>query len=45
MGAFVRALPSEAQYALLRERADGIDLADSITLDGHKLLNVVSQLV
>lgn len=29
------------EYKLLHERIDGIQLADSITIDGHKLLNVV----
>lgn len=42
MGVFARALGDEPQYQLLKQKTDGIELADSITLDGHKLLNVVS---
>ncbi|OAQ62029.1 tyrosine decarboxylase [Pochonia chlamydosporia 170] len=40
MGVFARALGDEPQYQLLKQRTEGIHLADSITLDGHKLLNV-----
>ncbi|KAG8418095.1 hypothetical protein J3458_005532 [Metarhizium acridum] len=40
MGVFARALGDEPQHQLLKQRTDGIQLADSITLDGHKLLNV-----
>ncbi|KAF4501712.1 l- -diaminobutyrate decarboxylase [Fusarium agapanthi] len=39
-GIFARALPEEDDYKILRDRVDGIELADSITVDGHKLLNV-----
>lgn len=44
MGVFARALGDEPQHQLLKQRTDGIQLADSITLDGHKLLNVVCRL-
>ncbi|KAL9476575.1 hypothetical protein ACSS6W_006416 [Trichoderma asperelloides] len=41
-GIFSRALETgKDEYRLLHDRADGIDLADSITVDGHKMLNVV----
>lgn len=41
-GIFSRALETgKDEYQLLHDRADGIDLADSITVDGHKMLNVV----
>lgn len=40
-GIFARALPDQDEYELLRTRAEGVELADSITVDGHKLLNVV----
>ncbi|GFP56188.1 L-2,4-diaminobutyrate decarboxylase [Trichoderma asperellum] len=40
-GIFSRALETgKDEYRLLHDRADGIDLADSITVDGHKMLNV-----
>ncbi|PNP80756.1 hypothetical protein FNYG_05884 [Fusarium nygamai] len=39
-GIFARALPEEDDYKILRDRVEGIELADSITVDGHKLLNV-----
>ena len=40
-GLFVRALPKTSEFARLHSMAEGLELADSITLDGHKLLNVV----
>ncbi|RFU76479.1 glutamate decarboxylase [Trichoderma arundinaceum] len=39
-GIFSRALEEREEYRLLHDRAKGIDLADSITVDGHKMLNV-----
>ncbi|KPM37057.1 hypothetical protein AK830_g9489 [Neonectria ditissima] len=39
-GIFVRALEDKDEYKLLHKRVEGIELADSITVDGHKLLNV-----
>lgn len=39
-GIFARCLPDTAEYAQLHNYAAGIELADSITVDGHKLLNV-----
>lgn len=41
-GIFARALPNEDDYKTLLKRVEGLELADSITVDGHKLLNVVS---
>ncbi|OAA71537.1 tyrosine decarboxylase [Cordyceps fumosorosea ARSEF 2679] len=39
-GVFARALEQTDEFKLLQERTEGIHLADSITIDGHKLLNV-----
>ncbi|KAF4507920.1 hypothetical protein G6O67_004367 [Ophiocordyceps sinensis] len=39
-GIFARLLGSSDEYASLRNQAEGIELADSITVDGHKMLNV-----
>ncbi|KAI1778108.1 PLP-dependent transferase [Hypoxylon cercidicola] len=39
-GIFARALPATDEFAHLKEAAAGLELADSITVDGHKLLNV-----
>ena len=40
-GIYVRALEKTDAFAKLHEQMDGVELADSITIDGHKLLNVV----
>ena len=40
-GLFARALPPGEEFAVLREACEGIELADSITGDAHKCLNVV----
>ncbi len=42
-GLFARALPDTHEFAHLRQCTEGIELADSIGSDGHKLLNVVSR--
>ncbi|OBS29189.1 hypothetical protein FPOA_03126 [Fusarium poae] len=39
-GIFARVLPEHDDYKTLHKRVEGIELADSITVDGHKLLNV-----
>ncbi|KAI6752675.1 hypothetical protein HG530_013427 [Fusarium avenaceum] len=39
-GIFARVLPEEDEYKTLHKRVEGLELADSITVDGHKLLNV-----
>nr|CAD21382.1 related to L-2, 4-diaminobutyrate decarboxylase [Neurospora crassa] len=39
-GIFARALPKTERFAKLFERTAGLELADSIAADGHKLLNV-----
>ena len=40
-GIFAHVLADEPQNKLLHSRLSGIGLADSITVDGHKVLNVV----
>lgn len=42
-GIFSRVLEDHDEYKLLHRRDQGIGLADSITVDGHKVLNVVSR--
>ncbi|KAI1817393.1 pyridoxal-dependent decarboxylase [Poronia punctata] len=39
-GVFARALPAKDEYSSLRNVTAGVELCDSLTLDGHKLLNV-----
>ncbi|KAK2000246.1 pyridoxal-dependent decarboxylase, partial [Colletotrichum falcatum] len=39
-GIFARALEPAPEFERIRDMASGLDLADSITVDGHKLLNV-----
>ncbi|KAJ2898115.1 uncharacterized protein MKZ38_004174 [Zalerion maritima] len=39
-GIFARSLPATDEFKLLKQWAEGIELADSITADGHKCLNV-----
>lgn len=41
-GAFARTLPAKEEYSSLHRVTAGIELCDSLALDGHKLLNVVS---
>jgi len=43
-GIFARALPRSREFSRLHELTAGLELADSITVDGHKLLNVVCSL-
>ncbi|KAK4177869.1 putative L-2,4-diaminobutyrate decarboxylase [Triangularia setosa] len=39
-GIFARALPKTVEFLILHARVAGMELADSIGADGHKLLNV-----
>ncbi|KAJ4051464.1 hypothetical protein NW761_014554 [Fusarium oxysporum] len=39
-GIFARAMGSEREYDLIKSRVEGVELAGSITVDGHKNLNV-----
>ena len=39
-GIFARSLPKNAEFSSLLSLASGLELADSITGDGHKMLNV-----
>ncbi|GAP85829.2 putative pyridoxal-dependent decarboxylase [Rosellinia necatrix] len=39
-GIFARILPETDQYAALHRASAGLELCDSLTIDGHKLLNV-----
>jgi len=40
-GLFARALPKTDEFMHLHAFAAGLELADSIAADGHKVLNVV----
>jgi glutamate/tyrosine decarboxylase-like PLP-dependent enzyme len=40
-GIFARSLPQAPEFSKLHQAAAGLELADSITADAHKLLNVV----
>lgn len=40
-GIFARSLPSSPEFADLSKSLSGIELADSIAGDAHKMLNVV----
>lgn len=40
-GLFARALPKTDEFLGLHAQVAGLELADSIAADGHKLLNVV----
>lgn len=42
-GIFARALPKTDEFLSLHAHVAGLELADSIAADGHKLLNVVSE--
>ncbi|KAI1438497.1 pyridoxal phosphate-dependent transferase [Xylaria sp. CBS 124048] len=39
-GVFARVLPEKEEYASLHKACAGLELCDSLTIDGHKLLNV-----
>jgi hypothetical protein len=41
-GIFARSLPAKDEYSSLHRVNAGLELSDSLTIDGHKLLNVVS---
>ena len=43
-GLFARSLPETPEFQNLRDFASGIELADSIAGDCHKMLNVVSKI-
>jgi glutamate/tyrosine decarboxylase-like PLP-dependent enzyme len=40
-GLFARVLPKTDEFLSLHAQVAGLELADSIAADGHKLLNVV----
>jgi glutamate/tyrosine decarboxylase-like PLP-dependent enzyme len=39
-GIFARSLPNTVEFASLVDLSSGLELVDSITADGHKMLNV-----
>lgn len=39
-GIFARTLPEDSEYGVVRKGCEGVELADSLAGDGHKMLNV-----
>lgn len=44
-GIFARSLPQTPEFSFLINSTSGLELADSITGDGHKMLNVVGHVL